>query len=316
MDTKWAIGFDIDKSCTRYISNDYEINAAGVTLRANREINSFLRFGWHYRIRNSSVEVSEDEHHHELVAPTHLNNPSENQVQNKAPNQGHFNAPPHVHDLHLHGGHDNSLRRAAHNDGIISATGVSLAYDSTNSLHDPSKGFRSRLEFEIAGLGGRYQFWGVAYLNTYYYPLCKKGTLKFRGDFRFLIPFDHTDFNRMPLDERLYLGGDTLVRGYRAYRIGPLFDNDDPKGGLSEQFLSVEYNHKIMKRVEGFLFCDAGHLSDRKWDFGTLRTSVGWGFRIKVLDALPSVCFGMGYPLNAKNRSEVKKFFITFGAKF
>lgn len=275
MDTKWSVGFDIERSNNRYISDDYEINAGGFTLHANYDINSFVRFGWHYRIRNTHVDISQK---------TAIEDPE--------------------------------LFHAARISGLICATGVSLSYDSTDNLEKPGRGIKSRFETEYAGLGGDHRFWGLAYLNSYYYPLgC--GTLKFRGDLRFLQPITPTRFNAMPLDERLFLGGDSTIRGYNPYKLGPHFrKSKDPKGGLSMQLLSLEYNRRLFKKMDGFLFFDAGHLSDKQWNFGRLSTSVGFGARIRVFDALPPVCLGFGFPLNPQRRGEVKRFFISFGAKF
>lgn len=275
MDTKWSVGFDLEKNSNRYISKDYAIDGKGITMRATYDVNAFVKFGWHYRLRDTDVDVTGD-------------------------------------------GDDRELIDAARNAGAISATGFSLNYDSTDNPVEPRDGFRSRLETEIAGLGGNHQFWGIAYLNAYYIPIGKKDTLKLRWDARFLVPYDHTDFHTMPLDERLFLGGDSLIRGFRAYKLGPRFDHGKgaPMGGLSMQLLSYEYNRKFHNRVEGYLFCDAGHLSGDKWDFGRLSTAVGFGFRLKLIDALPPINLGYGFPLNERSRGEVKRFFLTFGGRF
>ena len=47
-------------------------------------------------------------------------------------------------------------------------------YDSTDHPRRASSGFRSRLMYELAGLGGNFQFMKFAYLNTYYRPSLRK----------------------------------------------------------------------------------------------------------------------------------------------
>lgn len=275
MDSKWAVGFDIDKSTNRLISNDYDIKALGYTLRGNYEINPFLRTGLHYRIRNTRV------------------------------------------NLDGKGFEDCELYQATRIHGLISAVGFNLTYDSTDRYEMPTRGFRSSLESELAGVGGDHTFWGIAYLNSYYMPIAENGVLRFRGDLRFLQPFGETDFNDMPLDERLFLGGNNIVRGYKDYKIGPRFEvSGDPKGGISMQILSVQYNHFINKRVIGFLFVDSGHLSTHSWNFGHLYTSYGFGAQVKLLDSFPPITLGLGFPINPKHDSQVKNFFINFGATF
>ena len=169
----------------------------------------------------------------------------------------------------------------------------------------------------MAGVGGETHFFSFGYLNTYYYQTDKDGVFKLRADMRFVVPFSSTNRSTIPLDERLFLGGDNQLRGYRAYKLGPTFGHGDPKGGLSMQYISLEYDRRLMKRLDGFLFCDIGHLSGNNFDFfGRYYTSVGFGFKLKILDGAPPLNFGFGFPLNPKRRGEVKKFFLTVGGKF
>lgn len=278
MDTKWSVGFDLENSSNRYISDDYNIKAVGYTLRANYALNAFMRFGWHYRIRHTNVDL----------------------------------------DGHAAKGMGNcELYKASCIQGLISASGFSFGYDSTDRVEMPTKGFRSMLELEYAGLGGDHTFLALAYLNSYYIPLPPKGVFKIRGDVRFLQPLWRTGFSHIPLDERLYLGGDNTVRGYKAYKLGPRFgEKGDPKGGLSMQIISFEYNHFLFKRANAFVFLDAGSLTDHNWHIGHLYTSAGIGARVRVMDSFPPVTFGMGWPLNPKSDGQVKRFFISFGGSF
>lgn len=272
MDTQWSVGFDFERSSTRYISKDYDIEASGYTLHADYQVNPFIRFGWHYRIRNTRTELSGDK-------------PSKEE-------------------------------REARTGGLISASGVNINYDSTDHPLRPTKGFKSRLEAEYAGIGGDHTFFATAYLNTYYIPIAKDGVLKFRGDVKFIDPLGKTKASKIPLDERLFLGGDNIIRGYRAYKLGPQFKGGDPRGGISMQMLSVEYSHRLWKRLDGFVFCDSGHLSFKEWAFGRMSTALGFGVRFQLFESGPPLMMGMGFPLNPKKRSEVKKFFLTVGGRF
>ena len=208
------------------------------------------------------------------------------------------------------------LRLQAKHDGIVSAIGTTLYYDSTNSPVCPTEGLRSRLQAEVAGVGGYHSFIGLGYLNSHFYPLHRRGILKLRADIRFLVPFGDTTSDRIPIDERLFLGGDTFIRGYRQYRLGPQFGKDDPIGGSSLQFVSLEYDRKIMKRVNGFLFFDGGSLTGKVFHFGRFYMSVGYGLRVKLMENLPAITVGMGYPLNPRSRSDVKTFFFQWGGQF
>ena len=209
------------------------------------------------------------------------------------------------------------LRSEADNSGLISASGVSLSYDSTDSPQCPTKGFRSRLELEYAGLGGDANFWAVAYLNTYYYSIGKKGVLKFRADARFLTPSGGTTVDEIPIDERLFLGGDNQIRGYRPYAIGPKFPGtDDPRGGISMTLLSAEYNRKVFNNLDVYTFIDAGQLTRSQLTIDRLNVSTGFGLRLKLMENGPPLTTGFGFPLNAKSKSDVKRFFWALGGRF
>lgn len=208
------------------------------------------------------------------------------------------------------------LKEEAKNSGLISAVGVSLNYDSTDHPSEPTNGFKSRLEEEFAGIWGDHMFISLAYLNTYYMKVGSKGILKFRGDFRFVVPIFGTRRDHVPIDERLFLGGENAIRGYRYYKLGPKYPEGDPRGGMSMELYSIEYSRKLSKRFDGFLFCDAGNLSFDLWEFGTPRVAVGFGVRFKIFEAGPPLMCGMGFPLNAKSHGDVKRFFFTVGGRF
>lgn len=276
LDTNWTVGFDISKNTTRYISKEYDLDTIGFNLRAQYNINPFVRGGVYYRLKNGFVDL-------------HGNRSDRN----------------------------NQLIREANIHGLISAVGGFLAYDSTNHPIKPSKGFRSRLQLEYAGVGGDHTFLSLTYLNSYYFPVGSRTIIKYRADYRFIQPLGETHYSTIPLDERIFLGGDYIVRGYRPYRLGPQYPGTHtPRGGLSMQFYSVEMSRRIIEDVEAFTFLDAGQLSRETWEFGRLSVSVGYGLRFKLIPSIPQIALGMGYPVNARDRSEVKKFFISFGGNF
>ena len=304
MDTKWTVGFDIDSTTNRYISDDYTIHGQGITVHASYQNNAFLRTGWHYRLRNTHIDVEGTGHvtrkYYKELADAKTDKERREVTQK------------YVEKLE----HHRKLKDRAKHAGIISAWGPSLVYDSTDHPICPRSGFRSKLLGEIAGIGGYHSFLGFAYLNTYYYPLHRRGTLRFRFDWRFLVPYGDTKTHTIPIDEKLFLGGDNNVRGYRSYRLGPQAGKDDPLGGTSLQFYSIEYDRKLYKKGSLFFFFDAGALNDKIFSFGRINMSVGYGVRLKLIDSLPAVTLGMGYPLNPRKNSDVKKFFFQMGGQF
>lgn len=300
-DTPWTVGFNLENTDNRYISEDYNILSTSLRVFGMYRLNGYVRTGCHYRIKHTMSTI------HESI---HLHN----------------DQPVDLEDSTLAGSvsdeiEDNYEFITTKNHAIISAIGNSIIYDSTNDLARPTKGLRSRLETEFAGIGGDISFFSTGYYHNYFlsFPTIDSwGVWKFRAEARFIVPVGNTSQSEIPLDERYFLGGECSVRGYRPYRLGPLIHHDvqDPKGGISLQLLSLEYARILHSRVEGFVFFDAGHLSDKQWHVGRFSTSVGYGARIQLFGGMPPLTLGMGYPLNPQNRSQVKRFFLTVGGNF
>lgn len=215
------------------------------------------------------------------------------------------------------------LREEGNQTGFVSAVGNALIYDSTDHPRRASCGFRSRLGYELAGVGGNYQFMKFSYCNTYYYPFSARGTLKMRGDLQFIKTYWHTSPTDLPLSERLFLGGETTVRGYRPFIIGPKFGNNEPRGGVSSLLLSEEYQHNLLANpcLDAFVFVDAGYVSLSEFTLGKWSASVGFGIRIEVMRNMP-LMFGLGWPIhptdkvNGQDVDVAQRFFFAIGGSF
>ncbi len=207
-------------------------------------------------------------------------------------------------------------REQAHNSGVISAIGSSLSFDSTDSAIKPHNGFRSSLEAEFAGIWGDFYFGRLAYVNSYYTQLWRRGIMKYRWDFRFIEPlFSTSNPNDIPLSERYFIGGLNSVRGYKDFDLGPHFSNGDPKGGISATVLSIEYLQEIFPFLDGFLFVDAGSIALKRFYLSNFRLSTGFGARIELINRVP-VIVGMGFPINRDEHSEERRFFFSMGGQF
>jgi len=206
-----------------------------------------------------------------------------------------------------------ALRAQGRNQGAVSATGVSLAYDSTDFLH--TSGLRSILQGEYAGIYGDYYFLSLSYLNTYYLSLRDYAVLKLRGEMRFIQPVFGDDRARIPMNERLYLGGETTMRGFAPYSVGPVFGNQQPRGGFSSVLVSAEVMRKFLPQADAFAFVDGGYVSYSEWALRHLEWSVGFGVRLNLMQQIPMI-FGVGFPLNPDRQNEVQRFFFSLGGRF
>jgi outer membrane protein insertion porin family len=209
-------------------------------------------------------------------------------------------------------------KKTAEAEGFLTGLSSNVSFDSTDSALKPHRGFRSMLEAEFAGFIGNISFLRYGYLNSFYTPLWKNGIMKYRADFRFLQPiWKSPTFAGIPLSEKFFMGGENSVRGYKAFDLGPHYENGDPSGGLSSGLLSVEYLHEVFRLMDLFVFADAGTISAHKFSIDTFRLSYGFGTRLELINRVPIV-LGMGFPVNAggENAGEVRKFFFSMGGQF
>ncbi|MCH9613962.1 MAG: Outer membrane protein assembly factor BamA [Chlamydiia bacterium] len=285
MDTMWRLGFDVNFAISALQSKRYDVTQFGGSVFASYPFNAFWTYSMKFRGSNSIVDMSKK-----------LG--KEGQEQEK-------------------------------NSGLVFGYSNSLIFDSVDNPYRPHRGFKSILEGEIALIRRHssdervFPFAKAAYINTFYYPITHRGVLKTRYDFKFLFPIGQGDQALIPVSERYFLGGETSVRGYRSYHIGPTIQNIDvegntvrvPIGGISSGLLSVEYNHSIFRMLDVFTFFDAGAVSDELVKFHKFRMSYGFGGRIDIGNRVP-IMVGMGFPINPKHKGDVKKFFFSMGGQF
>ncbi len=277
LDTPWILGVDLQEQRNSYSATDYTLNTSLARISGRYPINPFLQGGIHYRIQYSKV---------------HLKGVS-------------------------HSSRNRELIRESKNDGTISAVGAAMYYDSTNHPVLPKKGARSTLEGEYAGIGGDHHFFVLGYLNSMYFSPDDVGVLKLRADVQAIQTVLGTKPSSLPLDERLYLGGENTMRGYRFNMVGPHFGDTHhtPRGGMSSLLFSGEYERPIYKKFNGFLFSDAGNVWWKEFHYGNLKYTAGFGFRFYISDTTP-ITFGYGFPLTHSSKKDVQRFFFSIGVGF
>lgn len=276
-DSLWRVGFDVNYAQNRLQSSDYKVNTVGFALYGSYPLTSYWTTGWKYRIRNAIIKIDKNAGAEAL--------------------------------------------EQAKNSGIVTGFGLNLSYDSTDNVFKPHRGIRSILEGEIAAVRRHasrqkdFPFLRLSYVNTFYYPVWRKGTFKTRGDFKFINPLGQGTAELLPLSERYFLGGETSVRGYRAYQIGPKYGTGDPTGGISSVLLSVEYLQTIFKMLDLFVFADGGSISMDRVNVHKMNFSWGYGARFELANRVPLIV-GYGYPINPSSHSEVRRFFFSMGGQF
>lgn len=211
------------------------------------------------------------------------------------------------------------------NKGFVSALGVNLNYDSVDNPRNPTTGIRGATNFEVSGLGGKYHFTKLTLNSSIYRKLTRKGVLKIKGEAQFIKPFGDTTADGIPVSERFFLGGETSVRGYKSFIIGPKYSPTEPKGGLSSLLLSEEFQYPLVQQpnISAFVFLDSGFIGLQEYTIRLkdLCSSAGFGLRFDVMNNVP-VMLGFGWPFrptevfNSEKIDVSQRFFFALGGMF
>jgi translocation and assembly module TamA len=154
-----------------------------------------------------------------------------------------------------------------------------IGYDRSNSLLDPTSGFRllARVNPEASLRNGADFYIRNLIEGSAYYPVGESFALAGRVRFGsiFGIPRDALAPSR-----RLYAGGGGSVRGYGYQELGPRDINNVPLGGRSLSEFAIEGRYRF-GNYGIVAFVDAGQVSEAQYpDFSDMRFGVGVGGRV------------------------------------
>lgn len=153
---------------------------------------------------------------------------------------------------------------------------MGVAYDGTDSLFSPSRGFRGSFRYElalpVASFDYAYHKWTLQV--THYREISEGWVVALKVLPGAIVTYsgdpDEGGEARVPLFERLFAGGSTSVRGYERRQLGPKDDPElageerdpEPIGGNGLLETSVELRFPISGKFRGAAFVDAGNVWD------------------------------------------------------
>ncbi len=149
---------------------------------------------------------------------------------------------------------------------LIAALPVSLRYDGSNDLLDPTTGFRlgGRLSPEISAHGGKFTYGRVQIDASAYRPVSDSVVVAGRIRVGTIMGAKASE---IAPSRRFYSGGGGSVRGYGYQQLGPRDDFGDPIGGrgLAEFSLEARVRLKSFGGNFGIVpFIDGGIAHDRR----------------------------------------------------
>lgn len=199
-----------------------------------------------------------------------------------------------------------------------SAVTAGLGWDTRDSYFLTRRGTRLDLSVFVAGsiLGGTTKTYGFNFEFGHWITLPYDIILTAQGQIQGVAAlsgneissFAHTNTSRrVPIYDRLFLGGATTLRGFDYREVGPRDANNNPLGGRSLARITFEGTFPIVERVRGAVFYDGGVNHRKSWSYGMSRyaSDVGVGLRLDL--PVGPIRIDYGFPLTREDERQSKK---------
>lgn len=206
----------------------------------------------------------------------------------------------------------------ARNTYYIAAVPLRAAFDGSNDLLDPTRGFRASLRIspELSIQGGRKAAYARIQADaSVYRPLGGKVVLAARAR---LGSIPGTSIANIAPSRRFYAGGGGSVRGYGYQLIGPRDSLGEPSGGrsLSEFSLEARIRTGMFDGALSFVpFVDAGAV-DVEWTPRLRDIRYGAGIGIRYQTSFGPLRLDVGTPLNRRPGESRIGVYVSLGQAF
>ncbi len=170
-------------------------------------------------------------------------------------------------------------------ESATSSANLALSRDTRDDPSKPTKGYRVGLNNELAGgpLGGDNEFYKIVLDARYHYPLLEDAEVLWMIRARGGFVEAYGDSDRVPLQERFFLGGPNSFRGTNFRKLSPVDPaTGDRIGGNKFALVTTEVGIPILKEfidLRGALFVDAANnvAEGDDFDFDDMEYAFGVG---------------------------------------
>ena len=185
-----------------------------------------------------------------------------------------------------------------------SAMALNYVYDCRDSLIQPRSGHKLDAGITFAGIGGDVNTFGFSVQGQKYWNLKWDTVLSISGE---IASVDSTNGDKVPIFERMFLGGGRTLRGFKFRDVGP---RDTPGttgeaiGGRSLGYVSCEYTIPIIETVRAAVFYDMGFVNAASWDLSPsdLYSDIGFGVRLKLPISPMPLALDYAIPMSVPNK--------------
>lgn len=195
----------------------------------------------------------------------------------------------------------------------IVAVPVSLTYDGSNDLLDPTRGFRltGRASPELSFQSGTFGYVKLQADASAYLPVASRVTFAARGHVGTIAGASQGD---IAPSRRFYSGGGGSVRGFGYQAVGPQAADGTPRGGDSVVEASVETRVRF-GNFGVVPFVDAGEVDTATIPrFRDVRYGAGIGARYYT--SFGPIRIDIATPLNPQHGDGPVQFYVSIGQAF
>jgi len=207
--------------------------------------------------------------------------------------------------------------REEEGERLKSTVSLTLSRDTRDNFFIPSRGNRTSATASLAGgpFMGDTDIYSLELRSAQHWPVWRSHVFSLRG--RIATVDYYGDSDRVPIFDRYFLGGPYNLRGFRFRDVGPVDEDEEPVGGLTEWFGSAEYTVPVVKSIRLAAFYDMGYVLEEAFDIGSSYNSdAGVGVRFDI--PMFPLRFDYAWPLETDdhNRRSSPRFSFMIGHVF
>lgn len=209
----------------------------------------------------------------------------------------------------------NEVLREQRGSGLLSGVGVRARRIDIDRPTDPRRGtwLQLGLATNLRALGSDFDWMRYDGEARAYLPLGPT-VAAFRARYQAIQPMGSTSADRVPLGERLFLGGPNMGRGFPFEELGPLDDDGEPVGGVSSLLLSAEWRIPVWGPFTTVGFVDVGQVSLEPFGFSDV--GIGTGAGLAISTPIGPIALYVAYPVKPLETAQRVRVAISIGHAF
>lgn len=167
---------------------------------------------------------------------------------------------------------------------LKSSLTLELARDTRDNFFVPTRGMKSSVSAEVAGgpLAGDTDIYKLQAQASKFWSPWFEHVFNVRGLWSTTDTWGNGD--RVPIFDRLFLGGARTLRGFKYRHVGPKDEDGEPVGGKTSGYLTFEYTIPLVEKVRFATYYDVGMVYpeayENSWD--SLNSDYGVGVRFDI----------------------------------